>query len=101
MRSSADFGRSNAISSSSSPSTSPSPPPGSSRPSAEISRRDFEAETAVGAGAAPTDGTEEVHQERENDGMARPAADVLADMEAFQREIDELREKYGRGGGSG
>lgn len=28
-----------------------------------------------------------------------PEHDVLADMDAFQREIDELREKYSRGEG--
>jgi hypothetical protein len=75
-----------------------------------MSRRSFEAEIGVGAGAAldrrqgfepPMDGTEEVDQERDIDSIARPTADVLADMEAFQREIDELRERYGRGGGSG
>jgi hypothetical protein len=90
---------------SSSSSSSSSPLPGSSRPSVEMTRRSFEAETGVGAGRQgfepPMDGAEEVDQEREIDSIARPTADVLADMEAFQREIDELRERYGKGGGSG
>ena len=66
-----------------------------------MTRRSFEEETDVGAGAGaapPTDGTEKVdREEREIDGVARPATDVLADMEAFQREIDALREKYSCG----
>lgn len=53
-----------------------------------------------------TGGTEEVDrealkQEREIDSVAKPTTDVLADMEAFQREIDELRERYDKGGGLG
>jgi hypothetical protein len=62
-----------------------------------MARRSIEVETGE---------TEEVdrevsRQEQEIDSVAKPAADVLADMEAFQREIDELRERYGRGGGLG
>ena len=33
------------------------------------------------------------------EGLAAPRADVLADMEAFRREVDELRERYRQGRG--
>lgn len=39
---------------------------------------------------------EEMKQAAQDEGLER---DVLADMEAFQREIDELRERYSRGEG--
>jgi len=101
-RSSTDFGRPSASS-----------PPGSSRPSGEMTRGSFDVERMASAGGPqerwpifeePSEGTENVggedsRREREIDGLTRPAADVLADMEAFQREVDELRERYGKGGG--
>jgi hypothetical protein len=71
-----------------------------------MTRRSFEAETGLVSGAAlgrrMTDGTDEADREgsrleQEIDVVAKPAVDVLADMEAFQREIDELRERYGKG----
>ncbi len=54
-----------------------------------MTRRSFEVEEADG---------ETSRQKQEIDSVAKPTVDVLADMEAFQREIDELRERYGRDG---
>jgi hypothetical protein len=88
-----------------------SSPPESNRPSVEMTRGSFEAERTVGTGDTVPDRrpvleqstprAEEVdlevsRREQEIDFIAKPAADVLADMEAFQKEIDALREKYGR-----
>lgn len=70
----------------------PSSPPGSSRPSVEMTRRSFEAEEVDG---------EALREGQEIGSLNKPANDVLADMEAFQREIDELREKFGKDGGLG
>jgi len=44
------------------------------------------------------DGTDVAGAE-DGDALRAPPSDVLADMEAFRREVDELRERFSRGEG--